>query len=218
MKMLIMTLLSFATAGCVKSQNAMTQQFLKTFRQIDSFEIVDMAKVANEGVKMSKQEALAFVYGGDEALLTCKQRVVNMETEKSKIVEEVFLPEKCFLINRKDFFVIGHTYYQCEDMNKPIQRTLVLKTLDKDFAIVDSLVVNRADDYNFEITGLYNMKNDRIFCFGAMSASDHDAAIFVVNKKTLVFERLMLKDGPVIPKDDLMKIIKDLGWIDSFFN
>ncbi|MEP2667735.1 MAG: hypothetical protein ABJH04_02000 [Cyclobacteriaceae bacterium] len=144
-----------------------------------------------------------------------------METEKVEgISTELYLPQKCLLIETRKFIIIGYSSFECEDPNKFLKQFLTLNIIDaSSLQITDSLLVYKGNDYGWEITGLLNLKNNKIFVLNEFGKriSNARGLIYKINED-LKFEVVMEQSGIENMTNDLEEDLKLLGWEEAFLN
>lgn len=215
---LLFIIVLLSNPGC--SQPREFKKFLDSFTKESSSQPLNFGKVVQYSNRMTKHEALEFVYRGDTSKLYCKQQIFNMETEKVEgISTELYLPDKCLRLDTDDYYLIAYNSYDCQAPNKPLTVTLVLKIINKKYKVTDSLVVYKGTDYDWEMTGLINPHNNKIFVLNEMSkkTSSIRALIYRIND-SLKFE--IFKDQSDIKNmtDDLEKDLELLSWQEAFLN
>jgi hypothetical protein len=168
---------------CIFSQNESYKQFINSFPDVRGVGIVNFGKVVQSGNNMSQKEAVDFVYHGDSTKLYCVEPSVDMETEQI-IGEstELYLPAKCFKINFEQFYLIGYTSFECQN---PIEISLTIMIVDKQYNIKDSMIVYRGNDFDYDITGLFNPINKK-----TVIVQKKMAYMYTINPRTSKFELL----------------------------
>lgn len=203
-----------------EGQNKMYQQFIESFKPEKTDEILKFGKLAQIRTKMTKKEALSFVYSGDTSKLFCKQQIVDMETEKVvAVTNEVYLPMKCGKLDMSNYFLIAYTTNQCIDVKKPVVTNLVLDIVSKDYKKTDSKIVYNGDEYEAVYNGLLNPSNGYIFIIGNIGGSEmKKAQLFLINSTSLKFELVDEKVDVIGDTDDFSKFLVDYGWSIYFQN
>lgn len=204
--------LSVQCVSCTKAQTSRLSDYADGFPIVVFEDVIYFESIVNQSKKMTKQEALDFVYYGDTSRLSCSEKVINMENEREfSIVRELYMPEKCFKLQLNSGLLISYTSYDCQNINRPLFRNLIFSLYDRNWTKTDSLIVYRADEYDFELTGLLSRKNDRIFLLGKTKANSFqhaelihiEAGKFVLKKQS---SRL------TVSFDTLDKYIAYLNW------
>jgi hypothetical protein len=180
--------------------------------------VISFARQINKGKRMTRAEALKFVCYGDTTLLTCKQKIVNMEDEsKWRISRDSYLPEKCFKIISGNITVIGITSYRCQDPSKSLERILTVYIVDQSNVKTDSVTAFTGDDYDNTVSGALNSHNLRLFLIGKFADADtKQAKLFSVNSKSLKFRKERTQTSLKISSDNALKDIEALGWTEDF--
>jgi hypothetical protein len=155
--------------GCAqtatKNQDAKFIDFINSFEEIKSNEVLNFGKMMyNEKKPMTKDEALSFVYNTkDTTALYCTEISISQETEKvTAIYTSLYLPNKYFRIEKANYFLIGYSSYKCGNYGWA-GRFIHLLIIDKQYNIVDKLLVYEDDGDSSDITGLLNPENGKIF-------------------------------------------------------
>lgn len=205
--------------GC--TQTSTYSKFINSFPEVNRSTILRLGVVVGTGPKMTKEEAMAFVYDNDSTKLYCKQKIFNMETEKVEgISTELYLPQKCLQIKTNKFILMGYSAFECQDPNKLLKQFLTLNIIHaSNFQVTDSLLAYTGNDYGSEITGLINPQNNKIFILKQMGqrTQNKQAFIYKIND-ALKFEIEKQQSNIENMTDDLEKDIKLLGWQEAFLN
>lgn len=205
--------------GC--TQTVSFAKYVNSFPQTNSNTALRFGIVVGEGLKMTENEALTYVYGNDSKRLYCKQKIFNMETEKVEgISNELYLPQKCMQIKAERFIIIGYTSFECQDPNKPLQQFLTLNVINAtDYSVTDTLSVYAGNDFGWVKTGLFNPKNNKLFMVEQQKQKAFDARAFIYKVNDLLkFEIEKRQEGIKQISDDLESCVESLGWREAFFN
>lgn len=113
--------------SCACYSQVIEKNYLDSYKKSEKEELVNFNRLVNTGKKMTKEEALYYVYEGDTSRLYCVQKKFNMETEKVEgFTRELFLPNKCLRIDKKDYTIIAITIFECQDIEKILTIKLML--------------------------------------------------------------------------------------------
>jgi hypothetical protein len=216
--------------GCAqvsKNQNERFVRFVRSFESSKDENFINFGKINNISSlekNMTKEEALEFVYHTDDtSKLYCNEYIFSMETEEVfGVSTELTLPQKWQKVDMEKYIFIMYTSYSCQNPDERFKWFLTLCIVDNNFNVKDSLTVFRGYEIDFDITGLLNPKNGKIFLLHTFADWDkkasHDAYIYAVNKETLKFE--VIQKGSVEKRTDtsnLMDVLEKIGWNKYFF-
>ena len=212
--------------GCIAilqisySQTLSYVEYVNSFKENQAKKILDAGDIVQINNRMTKDEALAFVYKGDTTKLYCNQKIFNMETEKVKgISRELYLPDKCMRIDMGTYILIANNSYKCQNPNELLLIFLTLTIVNKDYQPIDSLSIYKGSDYGPDITGLINPNNGKVFIFGKIkNISGRQAIIYKINPESFKFETLIENDNFNGSIDHLNKTLDMLGWSEIFMN
>jgi hypothetical protein len=213
-----MLLFSMCSAS---SQNNPFKKYLDSFKESSKEQLSHFRSLLNNGKNMTKEQAAEFVYQNDTSRLYCHFQEFNMETEeRGAFTRELYLPQKCLKLTTTNFILIGYSSFECSDPQKLSKVLLTIKLINsKSLNVTDSLVVYSGNEYDWEITGLINPQNYKIFTVKEMGkrTSIANAIIYRVND-ALQFEIAKQQDNIENMSDDLEKDIELLGWKEAFLN
>jgi hypothetical protein len=220
MKTLIIILSMFIlNVGCAqtttKNQDSKFIDFINSFEEEKSDEVLIFTKIIQTARPMSKHEALSFVYKTeDTTALYCTEVSISQETEKiTGIFTSLYLPDKYFRIDKKNYLLICYSSYQCEDSYTLTTKFLHFLIIDKNYNVTDKLIVCDYDWDDSSIVGLLNPKKDKIFL---KKSRKNKAIMYGINENSLTFK--VEKESNEIPHyHDLLKVIKELRWEEYFF-
>ena len=215
MKNLIIILSMFIlNTGCTqtttKNQDAKFIEFINSFEKEKSKNILKFSRIVQNKNRMTKEEALRFVYHTDDTtVLYCTAVVFSMETEKiTGYYEELHMPDKSLLVDMQHYFLAGYTSFECRAANpsnfSDIQY-LHLFIINKGYEVQDSLMVCKGDAYENMVSGLLNPQNGKIF-----TLEESKATIYVINKDLKFEVERERNDAPIT--NDFMKVLRILGW------
>lgn len=192
--------------------------YLFSFSRISDAKIIESINLVNEGVKMSEEDALTYVYNGDKSKLFCSFPIYNMESEKVEgISKELVLPKKCIRIDFENFILIAHSFYQCQSANEISKALLSVTVFNKDYLPKDTLIVYIGSEFETYISSLINPKNGKIFLYGTINNNENnDAILYKINETSLQFEIEKEKYNVKGDIDDLFSSLKMLNWFESF--
>jgi len=192
-------------------------EYINSFKEIEEYNIVDFGKVIQLGDNMTKKEALNYVYNGDTARLYCIQEIFNMETEKTEgTIRELFLPKKCMRIDMENYYLIANTSYRCQDINELTRVLLTIYIIGKDYLLKDSIIAYIGHEYDYELTGLINLKNANVFLTGIENKTERYAKIFRINQNSLKFEIVREKHNAELNSENWKKELEKLDWLGEF--
>jgi hypothetical protein len=195
------------------------KRFAMSFDEIDTDKIVRFGHAADNGTNMTFEEALEHVYHGDSTKLYCTQKVINMENERDfRISNDIYLPEKCFRLQRSKYSLIAHTQYNCSDPNTILMKQLSVKLLDSNYLVRDSLLVRNASDYDFELTGILNPRTCKIFIVWLDDRKQKNAALYAIDELNAKFKKILSTQTAPRISDETVKDLEALGWQHNFNN
>lgn len=204
----------------IKSQDIISEKFIKTFEEIPKEKIRSFGFLLNNGKEMSRAQAIEYIYKNDSSKLYCKQESVSMETEVSEgIFNEEYIPRKCLRFSNKNFILLGYSSYECREKNEPVKALLTLLIINpKNYKVKDSLIVYIGDEYDWTLTGLFNPMNGRIFTLKELGkrTSSKTASIYKINND-LKFEVVKNQSEVKNMTDNLQKDIELLNWSVDFY-
>ncbi|MDR0691806.1 MAG: hypothetical protein LBF69_02075 [Prevotellaceae bacterium] len=219
MRNLIIILSAFIlNTGCgqtvTKNQDARFIEFINSFDEEKSKNILKFSRVVQKDKPMTKEEALRFVYHTDDTtVLYCPAVVFSMETEKiTGYYESLRMPDKSLLVDMQHYFLAGYTSFECRAANpsnfSDIQY-LHLFIINKGYEVQDSLTVYRGDAYEDMVSGLLNPQNGKIF-----TLEESKSTMYVINKDLKFEIERERNDAPIT--NDFMKVLRILGWEEYF--
>jgi len=171
----------------------------------------------NRGKPMTVQEALDYVYNGDTSRLYCIYKVFNMETEKViSTYRELTLPEKYFLVELDSCYLVASSSVLCENKYGLIEESIILHVIGKDLELKSSLEVYRGTEYDFNLTGMINTANGRIFLTSFEKKSGSDAKLLEMNQESLRYEVIKEKKPVEMHSDNWKRELEKLGWYEDF--
>jgi len=199
------------------AQNSNHRKFYLSFPEKETIE--DSRSLLTEGIAMTEDEAMTFVYFSDNSRLFCDQEIVNMETERKEgLIRETLIPNKCFLTRTKNSLLVGYTEYKCNGLRDLITQRVITKTIDpKTFKVIDSLIIHEGNEYDWSTTSLINLKNGKIASFkqSGVNESKIDLTLLRVTSESN-FEREKSFTDVKGVDDNLAKSLARLGLKDLF--
>jgi hypothetical protein len=205
--------------GCAqtstKNQDSKFIDFINSFDEEKSDEVLIFSKIIQQTKPMAKKEALSFVYKTeDTTALYCIETSISQETEKvMAIFTSLYLPDKYFRIEKEKYFLICYSSYKCKYRYNLTTKFLHFLIIDKNYNITDKLIVCDYDWDESFVVGLLNPNRNKIFL---KETKKNRAIIYAINGNTLTFN--VKKESNEIPHSyDLLKVIKELGWKEYFF-
>lgn len=220
MKYLSIFFLFFAVLQTSYAQTPSHLKYINSFKEDQSKKVLNAGDIVQINNRMTKEEALKFVYYGDTAKLFCYQKIFNMETEKVEgISRELYLPDKCMRLDMGNYFLIAYSSYKCENPNEILKVFLTLTIVNKKYQLCDSLLIYKGSDYGPDITSLINPNNGKVFLYGYVkNQSTRQAIILKVNPDSLKFKMLVENDNFNGSIDYLTQTLDILGWTETFMN
>lgn len=218
-KMLSISALIFAMC----SANSQTEQFkdyLDSFEESHHHTLGNFRFLVNNGKNMSKEHATKFVYHNDTSRLYCHFQAINMETEeRGELTKELYLPQKCLKLTTATYTLIGYSTFKCSDPNVLLEMFLTLKIIEPStLRAIDSLVVYQGNEYDWNLTGLINPQNNKIFAVKQIGTRQFNAQAFIYKiNDSLKFEIEHQQMDIKQMTDDLEKAVGELGWGTYFF-
>jgi hypothetical protein len=202
--------------GCAqtttKNQNVKFIEFINSFEEEKSDEVLNFAKIIQKTKPMTKNEALSFVYQTEDTIaLYCAVKSFSLETEEVFGIDtSLYLPDKYFKIERENYFLICYSSYKCNNHYELATFFSHLLIVDKNYNITDKLLVyEEKGDWNY-ISGLLNPKNGKIFVSGRKKST-----MYIIDENNLTFkvkkESNEIKDIEYSPH-----ALKDLDWEEYF--
>mgnify|MGYP006943124990 FL=1 len=195
-----------------------TLDYIQSFDRIGSGQEIDFQWLYyNRGKPMTVQEALDYVYNGDTSRLHCIYEVFNMETEKViGTARELFLPKKYFLVELDSCYLVANSSFLCENEYGLMEVSLILHVIGKDLELKSSLEVYRGTEYDFNLTGMINTANGRIFLTSFEKKSGSDAKLLEMNQESLRYEVIKEKKPVEMHSDNWKRELEKLGWYEDF--
>jgi hypothetical protein len=216
-KLTIILSMFILNTGCAqtttKNQDTKFIEFIDSFEEIKNDEVLNFRKIILESKPMTKDEALSVIYQTeDTTVLYCTEESISMDTEEVMAVfTYLYLPDKCFKIEKENYFLICYSSYKCKYRYNSTTKFLHLLIFDRNYNIKDKLIVC---DYDWDeniIVGLLNPKNNKIFLI-----EDNKAIMYVINENNLTFK--VERESNEIPNYyDLLRDVKELDWEEYFF-
>lgn len=201
------------------SQNEPFKRYLDSFEETSKQGLGNFRVLLNEGQSMTKEQAVEFVYKSDTSKLYCHFQEFNMETEeRGAFTTELYLPQKCLKLTTSKFTLVGYSTFKCENPDKLLEVFLTLKIINsKSLQTTDSILVYHGNEYDWQLTGLINPKNNKIFTVEQLGKREFNAraSIYKINE-TLKFEVEKQQDGIKKLNADLEKGLEFLGWKEIF--
>lgn len=208
------------------SQTKYNEEYVKSFPQMTRGNLIKFHFDFQKDKRMTREEALKFVYNGDTTQLVCVREEYNMMTEKLLgISREERMPYKCMFLDMGDYLLIVNSSFDCHDPKKPQVAYLTLTVVNKEFKPTDALIVRREKYDMPEVLGELNSKNGMIFLVGFLKTKDVNpsdrtvpvhAAMLMVDKRSLKFKLLKESSGIKGNYTDFPKTLKSLGWEEMF--
>ncbi len=195
-----------------------TLDYIQSFDRIGSGQEIDFQWLYyNRGKPMTVQEALDYVYNGDTSRLHCIYEVFNMETEKViGTARELFLPKKYFLVELDSCYLVASSSFLCENKYGLMEGSIILHVIGKDLELKSSLEVYRGTEYDFNLTGMINTANGRIFLTSFEKKSGSDAKLLEMNQESLRYEVIKEKKPVEMHSDNWKRELEKLGWYEDF--
>lgn len=219
-KTFIITALVFYMCNA-SSQNDPFKKWIDSFEKTSDQGPCNFRVLLNKGKNMTKEQAVEFVYQNDTSKLYCHFQEFNMETEKQgAFTTELYLPQKCLKLTTSKFILIGYSTFKCDDPDKLLEMYLTLKIIDrKGLRSTDSLIVYRGNEYDWQMTGLINPQNNKIFILEQLGKSEFNARAFIYKiDNALRFEIEKRQEGIKEITDNLEEGVESLGWSEIFSN
>jgi hypothetical protein len=214
----VMLIIVFITSYYICKSQVVKMEYLKSYSKVENNQEISFLRLINtKGKLMTVQEALEYVYHGDSSKLYCYEIVFDMEKEKviSK-TRKLFLPEKYFLIEFSNFYLIANCAYSCPE-DDIFQVYLILHIINKkDLKIMDSLKVYEGNEYNDELAGMINPANGKIFINGYNNHVRY-AKLIGINRESLRFEVIKEKNNVQFSSENWVQEVKNIGWYDDFY-
>ena len=195
-----------------------SMDYIQSFDRIGSGQEISFRWLNhNRGKPMTVQEALDYVYNGDTSRLYCIYKVFNMETEKViSTYRELTLPEKYFLVELDSCYLVASSSVLCENKYGLIEESIILHVIGKDLELKSSLEVYRGTEYDFNLTGMINTANGRIFLTSFEKKSGSDAKLLEMNQESLRYEVIKEKKPVEMHSDNWKRELEKLGWYEDF--
>lgn len=201
-----------------KVQQTPIARFIETFKTQPPSGIINFGTVIQDGDRMTKSEALKFLYYGDTLRLFCEEKIIDMENERNfAIVRNLYLPKKNFKVVTEKYNLIATTEYECKDVLHPMWLQLSLKIFDRNNRIKDSLVVQRSNDYDYQTTSIMNLDNNKIFLVQTRDDAHH-IFLYSIDNEQLVFKKEKEQNNCLVVVDDLQITLKKVAWLNDFLN
>ena len=216
--------------GVKKNLDTKFIEFIHSFEE-ETKAIFDFRVLIQRNDAMSEEEALLFVYEtNDTNRLSCVAFDFSNEDEEFRGIIGVFprIPKKCLKIDVGNYFLIAYSAYQCTHscpdpnnlydcfVNDEQIVFLTLCIVDKGYNLIDSMIVCSNSGYEYDITGLLNANNSKIFLLNTNTKKE--ALMYAINQNLQfeIIKKMELSDD--IPTDDLNWVLKHLDWETLFFN
>ena len=195
-----------------------SMDYIQFFDRIGSGQEIDFQWLYyNRGKPMTVQEALDYVYNGDTSRLHCIYEIFNMETEKvTGTARELFLPKKYFLVELDSCYLVASSSVLCENKYGLMEESIILHVIGKDLELKSSLEVYRGTEYDFNLTGMINTANGRIFLTSFEKKSGSDAKLLEMNQESLRYEVIKEKKPVEMHSDNWKRELEKLGWYEDF--
>jgi len=218
--------LNVCCAQTPKNTNERFIQFVRSFETNTSTDIIDfehMIRVVSPSYRMTKEEALEFVYHStDTTVLYCNEHDISNETEEYfGVVTDLYLPLKWQKVDMEKFVFIMYISYECQNPDDFFYSFLTLSIIDNGFNVKDSIIVSKNNGFEFELSGLLNPKNGKVFLLYKSKGKDiqdtHKTYMYEVDEKSLKFK--LVKEGNIsrnIYTNNLISVIEKLEWDDFF--
>lgn len=214
MRIVFVVLMSYVTIGQVLGQSK-KYEYMDTYPVLSNCDICDFGVFVNAEKKMTKEEAIEFVYNGDTSKLHCPDLSYDGTTEEvyGMSVGE-YIPSKCFRIVYDNCCLVAYTSYKC-DANGVLHKLLGnLALFDNNYIKKDSLCVYMGTEYDELIDGYYNSHTKKIFLNNRENLNSQKSLMYRINEKTLKFEEILRYEGDT--KVTLNKQMDKLGWTEVF--
>jgi hypothetical protein len=217
--MLSLSMLLSSTASCQPKSSSQSNngfaEFINSFPRPKSSDILNFRITALEiwdksSMNIPHEHALKYVYNNDTTMLHCTSKTFSQETEEVfSLSREENIPKKCFRVNYENYQLVAYYYGLCQNPDSMPYSIIELLLVDK-YAVRDSIIVYKDNDYYSEVTGLLNPSNGKVFII-----SIGTGYMYKVNEKTLKFE--VVKEGEAkFDTDDYMKALELFGWKELF--
>jgi len=195
-----------------------SMDYIQFFDRIGSGQEIDFQWLYyNKGKPMTVQEALDYVYNGDTSRLHCIYEIFNMETEKvTGTARELFLPKKYFLVELDSCYLVASSSVLCENKYGLMEESIILHVIGKDLELKSSLEVYRGTEYDFDLTGMINTANGRIFLTGLEKGSGKYAKLLEINQESLRYEVIREKKPVEMDSENWKRELEKLGWYEDF--
>jgi hypothetical protein len=219
MKWICFVYFIFFSCGVTPYQNNEFIKYINSFKLIKSSDIYNFGELSESGDKMSKKEAIKFVYDGDSSKLYCKQRMVNNETEKFEgFVTEEYMPIKCLRFDLNNYYLITYVSYECSNPNELVKGLLHLAIIDKKYNVTDNTIVYIGDEYDWVKTGIINPANGRFFIIAQQSENNSKSAFIYKVNSSLQFELVKEAEKVSGTTDDMDEALTILKWNNFFYD
>ncbi len=219
-RIFFISLLIFSMCSATSQQEPF-ERYIDSFDETSKQKLGNFRVLVNDGKNMTKDQAVEFVYQNDTSKMYCHFQEFNMETEKrGAFTTELYLPQKCLKLTTSKFILIGYSTFKCEDPDKLLEIFLTLKIVDpKSLQITDSLVVYHGNEYDWQMTGLINPENNKIFLIEQLGKRQFNAQAFIYKiNKALKFEIEKQQKDIKQWSDDHEKGLEALGWREAFLD
>lgn len=213
-----MLLYSLIFLGCTKSasQEKPKNAFLESFPKTQD-EIIDFREVTKKSTPMTRGEGVKYAYYGDSSRLFCLQKSINMENEREfKILRALYLPKKCFVVHYESYSVFGYLKYNCRNLKQTNSEELMLKIIDRNELIRDSLSVFISDAFETSKSGLMNKVARKIFVTGNSEGTSSQASLYTIDSKSLSFRLTMRIDLNKSLLEKKQYGLEEIGWVGPF--
>jgi hypothetical protein len=218
-----MTAFSFLNIGCAQTirKNTDTKfvDFVNSFEEEKINNVLKFGKIVQKEKPMTKEEALNFVYHtNDSTRLYCNQYIYSNETEKIfGVSTSLYLPNKSLKIDMGNYYLIGYSFFECQDPNKILTVMMNLLIMDRNYNIKDSILIYQGNDYDYDITGLLNPRNSKMFLLNSIQT--RKCYLYRIDTENLKFEVIRESNiDKTVNTDDLPDVLEILGWKEVFIN
>ena len=97
-----------------------------------------------------------------------------------------------------------------------MEGSIILHVIGKDLELKSSLEVYRGTEYDFNLTGMINTANGRIFLTSFEKKSGSDAKLLEMNQESLRYEVIKEKKPVEMHSDNWKRELEKLGWYEDF--
>ena len=191
--------------------------YINEFPEYNGKSIISTFDIIGSGNKMDKGEATYFIYSGDSSKIICTYEEFNMLTEE--VVDTYTaenLPLKTAKIQKDSITFLFVTYNSCPEKNDFEYRFLKL-FMYVDNKLIDTLIIHKEDDYEYETASLINIEKNTIFRYNINTTiPTKEFRLFNISLGHHSFEEKKFKSC-LIPTNDLKKTLDKLGWTQYFY-